>query len=215
MTSTLRLATCDDGAALAAIYAPSVIGAATSFELEAPDGAEMARRIAATLAYAPWLVLEDDGVIVGYAYASRHNDRAAYQWSINVSVYVAAGRQRRGVGRRLYDALLTFARRQGFHVAHAGITLPNPASVALHEAMGFRAFAVYPAVGYKDGAWRDVGWWRLELSPCTGEPAPPRGVAEVAAELGQVGALATASPARAYRRPRSGRGADPARPRSR
>jgi phosphinothricin acetyltransferase len=121
--------------------------------------------------------------VAGFAYASRHSDRAAYAWSINTSVYVADGHRRRGVGRRLYDALLAAVTRQGFHVAHAGITLPNPASVGLHEALGFRPVGVYPSVGYKLGAWRDVGWWRRELRPCVGEPGPIRGVAAVIAEL--------------------------------
>jgi len=181
---TIRMATRADGAALAAIYAPAVTDAATSFELIAPDADEMGRRVDATLAYAPWLVLEHDGAVAGYAYASRHIERAAYQWSVNVSVYVGVAHHGRGVGRRLYATLLPFLRRQGFYVAHAGITLPNDASVRLHEAMGFRAFATYASVGYKLGAWRDVGWWRLELRPCLGEPAPPRSVADVVAEVG-------------------------------
>src|SRR5689334_20639440 len=133
----IRLATPNDGAALAAIYAPSVIGSAISFEHDPPDAGEMARRVEATLAHAPWLVLEEGGALAGFAYASRHAERAAYAWSINTSVYVADGHQRRGVGRRLYEALLAAVTRQGFYVAHAGVALPNPASVGLHEALGF------------------------------------------------------------------------------
>ena len=181
----IRMATRDDGAAVAAIYAPSVLGTATSFELVPPDAGEMADRIAATAAAGlPWLVCERGGEVAGYAYAGRHRARPAYQWSIDTSVYVGARHHRTGVGRALYDALLGFVRRQGFHVAHAGVTLPNPASVGLHEAVGFEPVGVYRAVGYKRGVWHDVGWWRLELRPCVGEPAPPRALAEVAAELG-------------------------------
>jgi L-amino acid N-acyltransferase YncA len=176
---TIRLATAADAAAVAAIYAPSITDAATSFELVPPTAEEMAGRIAAVAAYAPWLVLERGGDVAGYAYASRHRDRAAYQWSVDVSVYVAAGHHRRGVGRTLYTALFALLRLQGFHTAHAGIALPNAASVALHESFGFVPVGVYPSVGFKAGAWRDVGWWRLPLLPCDGPPAPPRTPAEL------------------------------------
>lgn len=172
MMDTIRLATTADADALAAIYAPSVTGATTSFELEAPDAAEMARRLAAVLAHAPWLVLERAGAVAGFAYASRHRDRAAYQWSVDVTVYVDAAHHRTGVGRALYTDLFERLRAQGYYVAHAGITLPNDASVALHESLGFTPIGVYPAVGYKLGAWRDVGWWRLALRAPEGEPAP-------------------------------------------
>jgi L-amino acid N-acyltransferase YncA len=185
--ATIRLATTDDAAAIAAIYAPHVTDAATSFELEPPDAAEMARRIGALLAVAPWLVLtEADGdadadAVRGYAYASRHRDRAAYQWSVDVSVYVASGHARRGIGGALYRSLFALLRLQGFCAAHAGITLPNPASVGLHEALGFRPIGIYPAVGFKRGAWHDVGWWQLPLRERTGAPAAPLSLAEAAA----------------------------------
>jgi phosphinothricin acetyltransferase len=170
----IRLATAADAPALAAIYAPSVTGAVTSFELVPPDGAEMARRLAAVLETHPWLVLERDGEVAGYAYATRHRDRAAYQWSVDVSVYVGAAHRRAGVGRALYERLFEVLRGQGFYTAHAGITLPNPASVALHESFGFRPVGVYTAVGFKLGAWHDVGWWRLPLREPDDAPAPPR-----------------------------------------
>jgi len=176
---TVRLARPDDAPALAAVYAPAVAGP-ISFELTAPAPAEMAARLAAISAHAPWLVLERAGAVVGYAYAARHRERAAYQWSVDVSVYVAPAHHRTGVGRALYAALLPMVRAQGFYVAHAGVTLPNPGSVGLHEAFGFTPVGVYPAVGYKLGAWHDVGWWRLALRDPTGEPAPPRPPAAMA-----------------------------------
>jgi phosphinothricin acetyltransferase len=188
-TAMIRLATADDAAAIAAIYAPHVTGAATSFELEPPDPAEMAGRIGAVLGYAPWLVLCEGSGLLGYAYASRHRDRAAYQWSVDVSVYVGGAHQRRGVGRALYGSLFALLELQGFHAAHAGITLPNPASVGLHEALGFRPIGVYPAVGYKRGAWHDVGWWQRPLRDRTGAPAPPLSLAEAAALPGWRSAL--------------------------
>lgn len=169
----IRLAEARDGAALAAIYAPSVADSPASFELVPPDAAEMARRVSASLPFAPWLVLEEGAELLGYAYASRHREREAYQWSVDVAVYVRADQHRRGVGRALYTVLFDLLRDQRFHAAHAGITLPNPGSVGLHEALGFRPVGIYPKVGYKDGAWRDVGWWQLELLPRRDAPPPP------------------------------------------
>ena len=169
----IRPATPEDGAALAAIYAPAVDGAATSFERDPPDAAEMAARVASVVTFTPWLVLEQGGAIVGYAYASRHKERWAYQWSVDTAIYVAPGHHRSGVGRALYAALFPILRRQGFFVAHAGITLPNEGSVRLHESFGFQPIGVYPAVGWKLGAWRDVGWWRLALREPAADPAPP------------------------------------------
>src|SRR5438874_6938694 len=123
-----------DAAACAAIYAPYVTRAATSFEQEPPDAAAMAERIASTSATHPWLVAERDGRVVGFAYGCPHRARAAYRWAAEASVYVDAAEHGRGIGRELYDALLALLREQGFYTVCAGITLPNPASVALHEA---------------------------------------------------------------------------------
>jgi phosphinothricin acetyltransferase len=113
----------------------------------------------------PWLVEEAGGELVAYAYACPHRARTAYRWSVEVSVYVAAGRHRQGHGRRLYEALIEDLRERGYHVACAGITLPNEASVALHEGLGFEPVGIYRRIGWKLGAWRDVGWWELQLAP--------------------------------------------------
>jgi phosphinothricin acetyltransferase len=170
----IRMARTSDGVQAAAIYRPSVADAATSFEIEPPDGAEMAQRIESVLAAAPWLVCAGaDGSLVGYAYAARHRERAAYQWSVDVTVYIRSDHHRRGVGRALYGVLLDLLRLQGFYVAHAGITLPNAGSVGLHETFGFRPVGVYPAVGWKHGAWRDVGWWQLPLRERPAMPEAP------------------------------------------
>ena len=175
----IRMAGVGDAAAIAAIYRPYVTDAVISFEVEPPGAPEMARRIEAVLALAPWLVaLDDAGDPIGYAYASRHAERAAYQWSVDATVYVRQGDHRRGIGRALYGALFPLLRRQGFYVAHAGITLPNAASVGLHESLGFLPVGVYPAVGWKFGAWRDVGWWQLPLQERPASPAPPLSLAE-------------------------------------
>jgi phosphinothricin acetyltransferase len=172
-----------DAAACAAIYAPSV-ESPTSFEENPPDAAEMATRIAQYSATHAWLVAEDGGEVVGYAYACPFLQRPAYRWTVSVSVYVAAGRAGEGIGRSLYEELFARLRRQGFRMAVAGITLPNPASVTLHERLGFFQTGVNHAVGWKLGAWRDVGWYQLELSPESpgvppnphaAEPARPAG----------------------------------------
>jgi L-amino acid N-acyltransferase YncA len=169
-----------DAAACAAIYAPHVEDGATSFEERAPDAEEVAGRIERVSASHPWLVAERGGEVLGYVYACPHRARPAYRWSVDVAVYIAAGERRRGHGRRLYEALFERLREGGFRMACAGITLPNEASVGLHESLGFRAVGVYREIGWKRGAWHDVGWWQLELAPppagAPPEPLPSRGV---------------------------------------
>jgi phosphinothricin acetyltransferase len=168
-----------DGAPCAAIYAPYVSDGVASFEADPPGPEEMAERIARTWETHPWLVAERDGEVAGFAYGCPHRPRAAYRWAADASVYVAAAHQRAGVGRELYLDLFSRLRHQGIRTVCAGITLPNPASVGLHEAMGFRLVGVYRAIGFKFGAWHDVGWWQLELHPPGGEPpaepGPPPG----------------------------------------
>ena len=162
-----------DAAAVADIYRPAVETSLASFEERAPTAAEMAERMRGTLEHTPWLVADDDGAVIGYAYAGPHHQRAGYRWSVNISVYVDPGDARRGIGRALYEELLALLRRQGFVNAYAGITLPNPASVALHEAIGMRRIGVYERVGFKHGAWRDVAWYHLRLSDPPGQPPEP------------------------------------------
>jgi phosphinothricin acetyltransferase len=173
----VRLANSDDARAVATIYRPYVTESAISFEEEPPTAEAMAGRMASTVG--PWLVVERDGCVVGYGYGSRHRDRAAYAWSVDVSVYVDAAHHRAGVGRALYRSLLALLKLQGFYAAHAGITLPNVASVGFHESFGFRPVGVYAKVGYKRGAWHDVGWWQLPLRERQDEPAPPRSLDDV------------------------------------
>lgn len=146
-----------------AIYAPIVRDTPISFETEPPTVAEIERRITATLPRYPYVVAESDGRFAGYAYASEHRARLAYQTSADVTVYVAPQMRGRGIGRALYEALLPDLAGRGFHLATAGITLPNAASVALHEAVGFTKAGVFTEVGYKLGAFHDVGWWQRIL----------------------------------------------------
>lgn len=169
----IRVATPDDGAALAAIYGPVVRDTATSFETEPPTGEVMAARVASTVATHPYLVAEREGKVVGYAYASKHRERAAYRWSVDVTVYIAPEAHRAGIGRQLYARLLNVLRAQGFRSAFAGIALPNAGSVGLHEAMGFVPVGIYRNVGFKHGAWHSVGWWGLELANGVEAPGEP------------------------------------------
>ena len=160
----IRSATAEDAAACAAIYHPHVADSWASFELTPPDAAEMARRIAAYGESQGWLVAEDEArQILGYAYASPHRTREAYSSSVDVAIYVADHAQGQGLGRALYTALFERLRQRGFHAAFAGIAIPNPASEALHQTMGFTAVGIYREVGYKMGGWRDVGWWQRLL----------------------------------------------------
>ncbi len=162
---TIRLAQTADIPAIRKIYAPFVQDATTSFEYEVPSVAEIEERVRKTLAYAPWLVCELDEQVAGYAYAGHHRSRTAYQWSTELSVYVGTAFHRRGIAHALYTSLVALLRLQGFYNAYAGITLPNPASVAFHEHFGFAPVGVYHGVGYKQGKWCDVGWWEMKIRP--------------------------------------------------
>jgi L-amino acid N-acyltransferase YncA len=170
---TVRDATEADAAACAAIYAPYVTDTAISFEVDPPSPAEMAERIATASRKYAWLVLEDDGRVVGYAYGGRFNARLAYRWAAEVSVYVEVGRRRTGAGRALYEALLARLTERGFRVAVAGMTLPNDASVGLHRELGFEPVGTYRRIGFKHGRWHDVAWAQRPLSDAGDPPAEP------------------------------------------
>ena len=194
--ANIRLATAGDARAIAAIYGPYCESTVISFESTAPTAEEMARRVTAIGATKPWIVLEsacgpsearsgrasacgapraseDDGRVIGYAYASAHHERAAYRWSVSTAIYVGHGHHRRGAGRALYTTLFELLRHLGYYQAVAGITLPNPASVGLHEAMGFELVGVYRDIGHKLGAWRDVGWYQASIQPLPPDPQEP------------------------------------------
>jgi phosphinothricin acetyltransferase len=173
LAPSIRLATTSDAAAIAAIYRPAVADSAISFEIEPPDAAEMDRRVQATLLRTPWIVCEYEQSIVGYAYAGRHRERPAYQWSVEVSAYVAGERRRSGAATALYTSLFAVLALQGFRSAYAGITLPNPASVGLHQRVGFTRVGVFRNIGYKHGAWHDVEWLERQLAPHVAEPDVP------------------------------------------
>ncbi len=177
----IRLATAADAEGILAIYAPIVRTSPITFEIEPPTPGQMAGRVGDTLAKYPWLVFDEGGEVAGYAYATTHRVRAAYQWSVETSVYIAEHHRRRGLGRILYESLFGVLAAQGFVNAYAGITLPNPASVALHEAVGFTPLGVYRQIGFKAGGWHDVGWWERRIVPQTATPAAPTPLPELMA----------------------------------
>lgn len=186
----IRLATPADAGGCLGIYTPIVASTATSFEVDIPTEAAFAERLRVIGERFPWLVAEADGALAGYAYAGPHRDRVAYQWCTEVSAYVAPRRQRSGVGRALYHCLFAALRHQGFCNAYAGITLPNEASVAFHEAAGFTPIGCYPRIGYKLGLWHDVAWWGLRLQEPPEPPRPPVPLAQCRDEVAAVIAAA-------------------------
>ena len=169
---TIREATAEDAGAVAAIYGPVVTDTIISFEEEPPSADEMARRIAASRL---WLVAEDDdGHVVGYAYAAPFHPRAAYRWSVEVSVYLRPGARGRGIGKRLVSELVGRLREMGFVNAFGGTALPNPASERLLESLGFERVGLQKEVGFKFDAWHDVSWRQLRLrEPTVPPPTPP------------------------------------------
>jgi len=178
----IRLATIEDAARILAIYAPYCTDSSVSFEYQPPDLEEMRKRVTAHEKH-PFLVatetIDSEEIVTGYAYASPHRLRDAYRWSVETSVYIDADRKRTGLGRALYERLLAMVKKQGYCNAYAGITLPNPASVAFHESMGFRHLGVFEKVGFKHGAWHDVGWWQL----CLATPEQPEAILSIEKEV--------------------------------
>jgi L-amino acid N-acyltransferase YncA len=167
----IRKAQATDAAAIHAIYSPIVSQSVISFETEVPNVQEMAARIIKVQQALPWLVgVDEQGHLLGYVYASKFRERAAYQWTVEVTAYVHENARGQGVARRLYRTLFDQLVTLGYFQAIATITLPNAASVALHESLGFAPAGLFHAVGHKLGAWRDVGYWQKALK----DPAQPR-----------------------------------------
>jgi len=176
----VRAATADDAAAIASIYAPYVTGSVVSFETEAPDADEIARRMAEGGDFYPWLAACDDGgALLGYAYAAAFRTRPAYRFAVETTVYVAEGAHGQGIGSALYRTLLPLLEAQGYAQAIAAITLPNPASVVLHERFGFRKVGAYEEVGFKQDGWHSVGLWQRALAPLSTPPDEPKPVSAI------------------------------------
>ena len=176
MQSPIRTALPEDAAAFVAIVAPIIANTTISFERDPPSPEGMRDRITETLRRYPWLAsLDEQGRVNGYAHAGPHRPAPAYRWSVNTSIYLREDARGRGVGKALYGSLLERLSATGYWRAFAGIALPNAASVALHESVGFQPLGVYRKVGFKHGRWLDVGWWQRDLhQEETGEPQSPR-----------------------------------------
>lgn len=179
MSLLIRTADAGDAGAIADIYAPYVESLSVSFEQRAPSAKEMARRIETIMATYPWLVAESDGEIVGYTYASRFRERWAYRFAVETAIYIAAHRQREGIGRQLYMVLIRTLSTLGYTQALATIALPNEGSIDMHEAVGFRRAGVWRGVGFKQGEWRDVGLWQRPLALMEIMPDEPKPFSEV------------------------------------
>jgi len=179
MTTLIRLAAQDDASAIAAIYRPYVEESHFTFEEIPPDAAEIVARLANPIH--PWLVAEGNGRIVGYASTSQMRNRAAYRWSVETGIYLAPEAQGQGVGGKLLRAHLELLQEQGLVTAIAGIALPNEASIALHEKLGFVLTGIERGVGFKLGKWIDVGRWQRDLAPRTSRPVEPLHAVSVAA----------------------------------
>jgi phosphinothricin acetyltransferase len=171
MALLIRLAAAEDSKAIAELYRPFVEDSRISFEEEAPDAPEIARRISNPIH--PWLVAGEGGRVIAFASTSPMRNRNAYRWSVETGIYVNAAAHGRGIGRQLLSAHLDLLERQGFVTIVAGIALPNDASVALHEKLGFKLSGVERGVGFKLGQWIDVGRWQRDLAPRTSEPSEP------------------------------------------
>jgi phosphinothricin acetyltransferase len=160
----IRDASVEDAEPIASIYNHFVLTTSISFEEAEVPAIEMAGRMGDVRAAGlPWLVAEMDGLVVGYAYASKWRVRKAYRFSVETTVYLSPAHGGKGIGSALYDALLTRLREGGYHLAIGGIALPNAASIGLHEKLGFEKVAQFREVGFKFGQWTDVGYWELRL----------------------------------------------------
>lgn len=166
----LRVANISDAKALSEIYKYYVENTTISFEYTAPDAYEFSKRITDKLEKYPFIVAEENGSVVGYAYASAFRERAAYGWDAELSVYIDNAKCHKGIGTKLYNALIAILKLQNFVSLYAGITIPNSASVALHKKFGFNVVGTYHSVGYKNNCWLDVAWYEKTL----GDLCPPK-----------------------------------------
>lgn len=171
-TVQIRPADLADAAAMLEIYAPYVEQTTVSSEYIAPSLEEFRGRIRTFSEKLPWLVCMVDGRVAGYGYASPHRTRAAYQWSVETSIYVSPDFHRHGIARALYSALFELLRMQGYYNIYVGITSPNERSMKFHKAMGFIISGAYQNSMYKFGQWRDVLWMGKQLREHEGEPQP-------------------------------------------
>jgi len=176
---SIRVANEPDASTMLEIYSPHILTSACTFETELPALDQFQQRVTNNLRTYPWLVCVNENRIAGYAYASKHREREAYQWTCECSVYVHEEFKGMAIGKKLYAALFKILQVQGFRNVYAGITQPNVPSERLHARCGFKLFAVYENIGYKSGKWHNVGWWKLQLNDYDLKPPPPKTLSEV------------------------------------
>lgn len=181
----IRFAEASDAEALLGIYAPYIEETAITFETSVPSLNEFQGRMRGIMEAHPYLVAVEHGRIIGYAYAHRSHERAAYQWNAELSVYLAPDCRGRGLGRALAKAVLDMLELQGVRNVFSRIAIPNDASVRMHQALGFRHIGTEYRAGYKLGAWRDVGLFQKQLGCFEGEPERVLGISEALAGTGR------------------------------
>ncbi len=169
----IRPATVEDAADILSIYANYIRETTVTFETEVPSVEEFGERIEKVLLSYPWLVCEVNGVVAGYAYASKHGERAAYKWSVDLSIYISKKYQRRNIATALYKALIVLLQRQGYVMGYAGVSVPNLKSEEFHKRFGFQEVGTFENAGYKLGEWRGVKWFAIQLSECLKDPQLP------------------------------------------
>lgn len=179
MENYIRFIAPSDIQSILNIYQYYIESTAITFETEVPARRDFSKRVIEISHFYPWLVFDEQNEIKGYAYASPHHQRSAYQWSVDVTVYLSNNSQGKGIGTLLYKKLFELLTEQGFYNAYAGIALPNIKSVRLHEKLDFEKVAEYNRVGYKLGKWWNVGWWELELQKRDEEPKAPVGIQHI------------------------------------
>ncbi|MBR2407475.1 MAG: N-acetyltransferase [Lachnospiraceae bacterium] len=178
-TRRIRFATPEDAEAILSIYSEYIKNTAVTFEIEVPSLASFRDRIARITEHFPWLVCEIDGVIAGYAFASKHGERAAYRWSADLSVYIHERFHRNHIASELYEAVIELLRTQGYYTVYAGVSTPNPKSEAFHHAYGFRCLGEFKNVGYKLGEWRGVAWYELPIAEYGKAPSEPKSIRDI------------------------------------
>ncbi len=178
----LRTARVEDGAALCSIYHPYVMETAITFVMKEPTAESFAGKIQSLIPQYPFIVCEENGKAVGYAYAAELRPHDAYQWDAELSVYVDRDFHGRGIGRKLYAALLELLKIQGYQTVYGVLTLPNEKSLRLHAAFGFETLGVFPKAGYKLGKWHDIIWLQKTLGEFPDGPVPPTPFIKLSAE---------------------------------
>lgn len=176
---SIRLISENDAREVLDIYKPFVINTIISFEYEAPSVDEFLQRIQNNILEYPWLVCQHGNKIIGYAYASKHRQRKAYQWSCESTVYLAPEFQNKGIARILYKTLFSILKMQGYFNVYAGISLPNQKSVGFHQSFGFKKIGIYKKTGFKFGKWHDVAWFYFHLEKHIGNPPEPKTIQAV------------------------------------